>query len=203
MCADAPNPYTPSRPPGRTPLRRSARYPMMPAHNRGAAVSSSKPSGSGYAYRSSTTAAVRVAAVVVPSRETRAEAQVLVAALTEATQTTGAAQPRDARRDRRSEIATPPHRACPPGRRSRDPGRRGCGEARGRLRPGGDRSGRRRRRSPAARTSPAAGIGGSRSTSLRGFCSMGPGASTTQARTGQPPPGTICGGVGRSRRDVR
>ena len=164
---------------------------MMPAHKSGAAVSSSKPSGSEYAYRSIDDRGFRVAAVVVPSREARLETQVLVTALTEAADATRAAQPRDADAiaDLEARRALAEHVHPSDDLVTRDDARAARQEvALGQV-----------EICPAdaadVHSHPHLACRGQRRVALyelQGLRSMGPGASTTQARTVQPP-GTICG----------
>ena len=76
---------------------------MIPAHSSGAACSSSKASGSAYAYASFDDRALGVAAVGVPSRVLRRLAEVLAAVPAPPAAAARAAQPRDADAIARSE----------------------------------------------------------------------------------------------------
>ena len=86
----------PSRPPGGSSARSSARYPMIPAHSRGAACRSSKRRGQRVDVLLVGQRVGRVAAVEVPAGEGRRDAQVLAAAATEGAGPARAGQPRRA-----------------------------------------------------------------------------------------------------------
>ena len=95
-CADAPKPSSATRSPGTTSARRSARYPITPAHNSGAASRSSSADGSLHRERLGHGHRVRVPAVDGPAGELRGDAEVLLTTRAEPAHPAGAVQPRHA-----------------------------------------------------------------------------------------------------------
>ena len=159
---------------------------MMPAHSSGASAASSNAVGQRVDEVLGRDDVVGVAAVGVPAREQRRDAQVLGAALAEAARAAGAVEPRHADAVAVAEAlarpaprpATRPTTSCP-----------------------GTTCGRRGARSPSATcrsvrhtphtstatsSSPGAGSGRGRSTSRSGRSSAGRGASTSSARISRP-----------------